>query len=66
MITFTCGILKNKFMETNNRLVVARDKGVGKIGEGGQKIPTSSYKVNKFLGCHIEHVTIGSNMYCIL
>ena len=33
-------------MKTENRLVVARGRG-GEIGEGGQSVQTSSYKVNK-------------------
>ena len=29
--------------------------GVGEIGEGGQKAPTSSYKINKSWGCNPQH-----------
>ena len=35
-----------KLTDTENRLVVGK-KGVGKMGEEGQKVPTSSYKINK-------------------
>ena len=45
MISLTCGIKKKKnptkrIIGTENRLVVARggEKGVSKMGEGGQKV----------------------------
>ena len=45
---------KAKFIDTGNRLVVARDGGgVGKIDKGGQKIQMSSYKLNNSWGCNI-------------
>ena len=28
---------------------------VGKMGEGGQKVQTSSYKINKSWGCNVQH-----------
>ena len=28
---------------------------VGKMGEGGQKVQTSSYNMNKSWGCNIQH-----------
>lgn len=39
---------KSQLIDTENRLVVARGGGweVGEIGEGSQKIQTSSYKVS--------------------
>ena len=37
------------------RLVVARVGGVGEMGEGDQKAQTSSYKINKFWGCNVQH-----------
>lgn len=40
-------------METENRLVVAR--GVGGMGEGDQKVQTSSYKINKVWGWNVQH-----------
>ena len=30
----------------------ARSRG---IGEGGQKVQTSNYKINKFWGCNVQH-----------
>ena len=40
---------KTKLINTGNRLVVARVRmwGRGKMGEEGQKVQTSSYKINK-------------------
>ena len=37
---------------------MARGKGwgVGEMGEGGQKVQTSSYKINKSWGCNVQHV----------
>ena len=29
--------------------------GVGKMDKGRQKIKTSSYKVNQFWGCNVQH-----------
>ena len=39
---------KTKFIDTENRLVVARgvEYKVSKMDEGGQKVQTSSYKIN--------------------
>ena len=45
---------KSKFIDTGNRLVVARDGGgVGKIGKEGQKIQMSSYKLNNSWECNV-------------
>ena len=40
---------KPKLTDTENRSVVARGMGVGmgEMGEGGEKVQTSSYKINK-------------------
>lgn len=27
----------------------------GKVGKGGQEIPTSSFKINKLWGCNLQH-----------
>ena len=35
------------------------------VGKGGQKIQTSSYKVNKSRGCNVQHGNC-SQSYCIL
>ena len=35
---------KNSFIETENRLVVARSWGVEEMHDGGQKVQTSFYK----------------------
>ena len=44
-------------INTENRLVVARGEGweVHEMGEGGQKVQTSSYKTNKFRRCNVQH-----------
>ena len=50
--------LKIKFTDTENRLMFARGRewgGVGEIDEGGQKVHTSSYKRNESRGCNIQH-----------
>ena len=52
-LSLKCGVYnknKIKFTDTENRSVVARDGatgvgGVGEMGEGSQKIQTSSYKI---------------------
>ena len=52
--------LKNKTLSSyiKKRLVVARGKGwgVGEMGEGGEKVQTASYKINKSWGCNVQHV----------
>ena len=53
---------KSKLIDTENRLVAARDGvGVGKMGEGNQKVQTSSYKLNKSEGCNESTATIVNN-----
>lgn len=32
----------------------APQMGIGKIGKGGQKVQTSSYKINESWGCNIQ------------
>ena len=32
-----------------------RGWGVGEMGEGGQKVQTSSYKINKSWGYNVQH-----------
>ena len=47
--------MKKRNTKTENELVVAKGRGwrVGEMGEGGQRIQTSSYKMSKFGGCDI-------------
>lgn len=51
MISFACGIykllFKDEFIDTENRLVVARGRGwgTGKMGERGHKVQTSSWNI---------------------
>ena len=47
-------------LDLENRLAIARGRLAGEGGrhkknEGGQKVPTSSYKINKLWGCNIQH-----------
>ena len=56
MVLLTCGTLETKpntkLIARENRLMLPEvGLEVDKIGEGGQKIKTSSYKINKFWGC---------------
>ena len=48
---------KNKLIDAENRFVVARGGGgqVGKMGEGSQKVQTSSYKISKSWGYNVQH-----------
>ena len=48
---------KNKLIDTEHRSVVAKGGrwGLGEMGEGSQKVYTSSYKINKSWGCNIQH-----------
>ena len=32
-----------------------RGRGVGKMGEGGQKVQTASYEISKSWGCNVQH-----------
>lgn len=44
---------KSELTDTEKRLVVAKGKGwgwVGEMGEGSQKVQTSSYKISNSLG----------------
>ena len=70
MITLICGIWegikrsKPELVDTENILAVARvgvkrwgvtQQGwVGEMGEDGQKIQTSSFKINKSWGCKVQ------------
>ena len=47
MISFICEIKKNKLR--NNRVAVGR----GKLGDNGQKVHTSSYKMSKLGGYNV-------------
>ena len=44
-------------MDTENRLVITRGEGwgAGEMHEGGQKVQTSSYNINTFWGCNVQH-----------
>ena len=48
---------KTKLIEKEIRFAVIRGRGLGmeELGEGGQKVQTSSYKVNTSRGCNVQH-----------
>lgn len=64
MISLTCAILKEKpkelkqieLMDTENRLSFSESGGwgLGKMGEGGQKVQISSNKMKQLWGCNIQ------------
>ena len=43
--------------EKEIRFVVTKGMGLGEgeLEEGGQKVQTSSYKINKYWGCNVQH-----------
>ena len=51
--------MKSKTTETENRLVVDRNRGCGRpieeMGEGGERVQTSSKKMIPFWGYNILH-----------
>ena len=56
----TCGILKNKKTQTHayREQIGSCQRwglGAGKMGEGGQKVQISSYKICKSWGCNVQH-----------
>ena len=55
---------KTEFTDTENRLMGCQ-RWEMEIGNGGQKIQTSSYKANKSRGCNVQHGNY-SQSYCNL
>ena len=46
---------KAEIIDTESRLVITRGRGAGsKMGEGGQKVQTSSCKINKIRKCNAQ------------
>ena len=46
----------NKLTETDDLwLPEVEGWGEGELEEGGQKVQTSSYKINKYYGCNVQH-----------
>lgn len=43
-----------KYISKNAQERIAGEGG-GAMGEGSQKVPTSSYKIDKFWGCNVQH-----------
>ena len=57
---------QNRLIDTENKQMVARAGGkgwIGEIGEGDQKVQTSSYKINQSYGCN-EQLREYSQQYC--
>ena len=59
MVLLTCGTLETKpntkLIARENRLMLPEvGLEVDEIGEGGQKIKTSSYKTNKSCWCSVQ------------
>ena len=49
MSSLICEILKKKkLIETDSRLLLARNRGLGEMVEGGQKVETFNYNMDKF------------------
>ena len=48
---------KTKLIDTQKRLVVFRggEQSMGKMGDRGQKVQISSYKISKLWGCNVQH-----------
>ena len=49
-ISLICGISKNKLIETESRLVIARARRMGEMVDGNQGLQNFIYKMNKFEG----------------
>ena len=66
-LTYNVESRKTELIETENRLVVARGGGwgLGEKGEGGQRVHTSSYKINRFWEYNVLHGDY-SWQYCIV
>lgn len=45
---------KTKFIDSENSLVVTHSGG-GEVGEYGQRVQISNYKMNKFWECKVQH-----------
>ena len=57
IISFTHGIKKKQAHQYRKQISSCWRwiVGVGKMGEGGQKVQTSWYKINKTWGCNVQH-----------
>ena len=57
VISFTCELLKKKteLIETECRLVAARDEVVREISKGDERVTTFRCKMSKFWGSNVQH-----------
>lgn len=46
---------QNKLIEKEISLLVTRVGVEGELDEDGQKVQNSSYKINKYRGCDVQH-----------
>ena len=55
----------NRLTEKEIRFVATRCGGVGdgELDEGSQKVQTSNYKINKYLGCNVQY---DDYIYCCI
>ena len=69
MISLKCGILKiilytpqtHRIREQIGGCQRGGVAGLGEMSEGGQKVQTSYYRINKFWGCNDSMVSIVNN-----
>lgn len=56
MISFICAIIKKKPHGKRDQISGYQRQGVraGGIGVAGQRVTTSSYKMNKYEGCNVQ------------
>lgn len=54
-------LLNRKRHDLAERSGSRRTVGVGELNQGGPKVRISSYKINKYWGCNVLHVTIANN-----
>ena len=59
-LTYTWNLKQNKTKKTHKkeiRSVVTKGRGwgEGELNESGQNVLTSSYKINKYQGCNVQH-----------
>ena len=57
-------ISKNKLTEVESRLEVCQRQRVGRLGGCGQRVQTSSYKMNKFWESNVQHGNLYHSNKC--
>lgn len=41
--------------------IISKERETGVLGEGGQKVHTSRYKINEYWGCMYNMITVVNN-----